>query len=334
MKSFKTIIAIAAAGALIAARASLALGHSTLPLVDPEYREAAQRVLLDITSDEDMKRRGSAKPRALDGNSKVEILSASGMEMRLFRPKGSEGKILPVIYYCHGGGFLLRGAYYSLGYQKLADMYGAAIVLPRYRTSMEAPFPAQLEDAAKGLRHVYLNGASLGLDTSRIALMGDSAGGGLCASLALYNQRHDAIPLRAQILVYPMLDCRTGTKDDRFKARDTGEFLWNRPTNAYAWRKLRGGKAIPKEDFGYFSPSYAVDLAGLPPAFIYVGTLDLFANEDIDYANRLIAAGVPTELHVIPGLYHGFDGGNPTARKTLEFREATRRALDEAFARK
>lgn len=333
MDRLKSAFAAAAAAALLnfaapGARAAL----PTLPLVDPDYRAAASRMSLCITSDKDVEGFQKPQDKARQANPKLEILDAGGMELRIFRPRGSEGRAVPVVYYCHGGSYLLRRAYYSAGYQRLADACGAAVALPRYRTSMEAPFPAQLEDAAKGLRHIYLHGTELSLDPSRIAVMGDSAGGGLAASLALWNRDHDAIPLAAQILVYPMLDFRTGTRDDRFKARHTGEIFWNRPTNAYAWRKLRGGRRITGEELGYFSPSYAADLGGLPPALIYVGALDLFVNEDIEYANRLIASGVPTELHVIPGLYHGFDAANPGARKTADFKEAARRALSKALA--
>ncbi len=333
MNKLKSAFAAAVAAVLFNLAASSAwAGLSTLPLVDPDYRAAAPHLSLNLTSDRDVEGVKNPEDKARKANPKLEILDIGGMEMRIFRPKGSEGKAVPVVYYCHGGGYLLRRAYYAAGYQRLADTYGAAIALPRYRTSMEAPFPAQLDDAAKGLRHIYLHGTELSLDSSRIAVMGDSAGGGLAASLALFNRDHDAIPLAAQILVYPMLDFRTGTGDDRFKARDTGEILWNRPTNAYAWRKLRGGRHLSKEDLGYFSPSYAPDLHGLPPALIYVGTLDLFVNEDIEYANRLIASGVTTELHVIPGLYHGFDAANHKARKTADFIGTVKRALSKAFA--
>lgn len=333
MGKLKSAFAAAAAAALMNLAATSAWADpATLPLVDPDYRAAAPHLSLSITSDKDMQDFQNPEDKARKANPKLEILDIGGMELRIFRPRVSEGKAMPVVYYCHGGGYLLRRAYYAAGYQRLADTYGAAIVLPSYRTSMEAPFPAQLEDAARGLRHIYLHGTELSLDSSRIAVMGDSAGGGLAASLALWNRDHDAIPLAAQILVYPMLDFRTGTKDDRFKARDTGEILWNRPTNAFAWCKLKGGQQLSKEELGYFSPSYAADLHSLPPALIYVGTLDLFVNEDIEYANRLIASGVTTELHVIPGLYHGFDAANHKARKTADFIGTVKRALSKAFA--
>jgi acetyl esterase/lipase len=292
----------------------------TIHQVDPEYQAAIPYLTLNLTSDEDVHAEDKVHLTTEDRAVHPSIFTVDGMELRIYRPQQAVTAKLPIIYYSHGGGYLMRRAYYhSASYQKMADRLQAAIVTPKYRTSMEAPFPAAVEDAYKGLRYIYDKSEQLGLDKNRIIIMGNSAGGGLTAALALYNRDHEAVPLKGQILVYPMLDDRTGSKDDPYKSPNTGEILWNRETNAFAWQKLRGGKTIPSDQVGYFSPVRAQRLDHLPPALIYVGDLDLFVNEDIAYANRLIENGVTTELHVIPGLYHGFDNAAPNAEKTKVF---------------
>jgi acetyl esterase/lipase len=292
----------------------------TIHQVDPAYRAAVPYLSLNLTSEEDVRKEDKARLTAEDRAVRATVVTVDGLELRIYRPQQAVTGKLPIIYYSHGGGYLMRRAYYHFAaYQQMADRMQAAIVTPRYRTSMEAPFPAAVEDAYKGLQYIYKKSGQLGLDKERIIIMGNSAGGGLTAALALYNRDHEAIPLKGQILVYPMLDDRTGSKDDPYQSPNTGEILWNRGTNRFAWQKLRGGKAIPPDQMGYFSPIHAQRLDHLPPALVYAGDLDLFVNEDIAYANKLIENGVTTELHVIPGLYHGFDNAAPNAEKTKAF---------------
>ena len=136
--------------------------------------------------------------------------------------------------------------------------------------------------------------------------MGGSAGGGLAAALALLARDRAKHRLKAQLLIYPMLDSRTGTFEAPIHNVYAGQFVWTRQTNAFGWEQLRGHKDIAPEELGYFAPALAKDLSHLPDAFVAVGALDLLVDESVDYALRLISAGVSVEAHVYPGAPHGF----------------------------
>jgi triacylglycerol lipase len=154
---------------------------------------------------------------------------------------------------------------------------------------------------------MFANAAALGIDPARVAVMGESAGGGLAAALALMARDRGTYPLCGQILTYPMIDHRTGGPDDPYGNPVTGEFVWTREKNQFGWSCLRGGYAADDGRAGWFSPSLATDLAGLAPAWIGTGSLDLFFDENLDYARRLCAAGVPVELKSHAGAFHGFN---------------------------
>ena len=229
---------------------------------------------------------------------------------------------LPILYYSHGGGYILRGALYNTNaYQAMADRFNMIVVTPKYRLTTEAPFPAALTDAYRGLQYTYANGQSWGGDTSRIVTIGDSAGGGLTATLNLYNKDHDKIPVRGEVLVYPMLDSRTGSSQDIYEAPNTGEYVWTRQANNYAWKKMGDYKKVPKAYQPYFSPvqDKPEALQGLPDTYMTVGDLDLFLNEDLTYANKLSQAGINLELNVVPGVYHNYYDMVPNAQKSQEF---------------
>ena len=311
---------------------------ASLDVISPDYRAKAGYVV-NCTTDEEL----AASPLtayqipAVPGNVNRSVLTVPAgkdvpeMELGIYRPRGSESENLPVIYYSHGGGFLFRGAYYNYAkYQKIADALQAAVVTPRYRISPEAPFPAAVLDAYHGLEYVRDNARALHL-SDKIVIMGDSAGGNLTAALALYNRDHGDVEVAGEVLIYPMLDSRTGGKDDPYKAPNTGEVCWPRDTNVYAWQKLAGGKKIKKEEMRYYSPvrAAASELKGLPPTLIYVGDIDLFANEDLVYAEKLIEAGVKVELHMERGVYHAFDLLVPEAEQTQEFWQEIYRTTGE-----
>lgn len=299
----------------------------TIDKVSKEYQQGAYSFMgYTYTSEEDLKKIANLELQEIPEAFKPESILVHKADenidvpLYIYRPKNSKDSKLPVIYYSHGGGFILRVALnnYQI-YQNLADTLNVAVVVPKYRLSTEAPFPAALEDAYTGLLYIKNEGESLNLNTDKIVLMGDSAGGGLSAALALYNRDRENIKISGQVLIYPMLDSRTGSETSLYHSPFTGEITWNAQTNKFAWEKLRGGKEISKEMLPYFSPAQAGDLTNLPPALIYVGELDLFVNEDLAYASRLIEAGISTELHMIRGLYHCFDLANPEAEKTKEF---------------
>ena len=161
-----------------------------------------------------------------------------------------------------------------------------------------------------------------------------SAGGGLAARLALYNRDKGEVPLKGQVLIYPMLDYRTGGEDDIYKNEYSGEFIWTRENNVYGWEKLIAGqeKKLTDEEMIYFSPAVATagQLKGLPETFMIVGSIDLFCDEDMDYARKLMEAGVFTELYVEPGVPHAYEDleGTPQTERFYELRDrATSRML-------
>lgn len=310
----------------------------TLDKVDPQYREAAKKWAVDL---------GDAKVREQFQkiNAQSAISSAQPAEhwiaptkdglpavnLYVYKPKNVLGK-LPVIYFIHGGGYVLGNAKMAGdSLQDLADRQKAAVVSLEYRLAIEAPFPADLDDAYHGLSYVYQNAERHGLDNTRVVLMGESAGGGLAARLALYTRDKGEFTPAGQILIYPMLDYRTGTAESPYHNKGVGEFVWTAHANRIGWSTLRGSKFISPKEMPYFSPSVAGNLKGLPNTFIVVGDLDLFVNEDIDYANRLIQAEVPTELHVIPGVFHAFEMINPTAEQTQNYFNWRTRAITKMF---
>ena len=220
----------------------------------------------------------------------------------------SQRKGRGAILHIHGGGMVV-GTADNAGKSRppLALEHDCVIVSVDYRLCPETPFPGPQEDNYAGLVWLAENAASLGVDPARIVTMGESAGGGLAASLALMARDRGGPKLAGQVLIYPMLDWRTGGPDDQWKNGHTGEFIWTHEKNQFGWQALRGDYSPTDKRKGWFSPALAEDLAGLPPVYMITGALDLFLDEDLDYARRLIDAGVQTELHVYPGAIHAFE---------------------------
>jgi acetyl esterase/lipase len=213
---------------------------------------------------------------------------------------------LPAYLHIHGGGYVLGTADSAdVANRELAATLSCFIVSVDYRLAPETRAPGSVEDCYAALRWLHGTAAELRIDPSRIAIGGESAGGGLAAALALLARDRGEIPICFQNLVYPMLDDRTAAL---VKTNPhTGHHLWTHDSNRFGWTALLGAAPGAVGVSPYAAPARAIDLRGLPPALITVGALDLFLEEDIDYATRLMQAGVPTELHVYPGAYHGFD---------------------------
>jgi triacylglycerol lipase len=212
------------------------------------------------------------------------------------------------VLYIHGGGMVVGSADSSLADKpQLALEHDCVVVSVDYRLAPETPFPGPQEDNYAALLWLVRHADELGVDPGRIVVMGGSAGGGLAASLALMVRDRGGPSLAGQVLIYPMLDWRTGGPDDLYKNRHTGEFIWTRDKNRIGWDALRGGYQPSDERKAWFSPALADDLAELPPTYIATGALDLFLDEDLDYARRLIDCGVRCELHVYPGAIHAFE---------------------------
>ncbi len=259
----------------------------------------------------------------------LSVHSLGPVSVRLFTPVGGDPALAhPALLHLHGGGYVMGSAAGGDAEKAaLAAELACVIASVEYRLAPESPHPGPVEDAYAALRWLHEDAALLGIDRARIAVGGESAGGGLAAALALLARDRGAIGLVFQHLMYPMLDDRTVTAEPH---PFTGELVWTRDDNRFAWTALLGGEPGGPDVSPYAAPARATDLSGLPPAFIAVGTLDLFIDEDIDYARRLIRAGVPTELHVFPGAYHAFDQVT-SARAALVARNRSRSALRGAL---
>ncbi len=226
------------------------------------------------------------------------------LEVYLYDPApGTPGRA--ALLHIHGGGMIMGAAsVMQAGPAAMAKALGIPVASVEYRLAPEHPFPAPQEDCLAALKWL----ADLPeVDPERVGITGESAGGGLAASVALMARDLGAPKLAAQFLTYPMLDHRTGGDRCPYNNATTGEFIWTRASNRFGWGALQGQYQPTDERRGWFSPSLADDLSGLPPTWIGTGSLDLFHDEDLEYARRLVAAGVPVELHSYPGAIHAFN---------------------------
>ena len=233
---------------------------------------------------------------------------APDLAVQIYTPVGAGP--FPCIYHVHGGGYVAGSAdSVEFAHRPLAEQLVCVIVSVDYRLAPETPHPGPVEDCYAGLAWTIANAAALNVDPTRLGVMGESAGGGLAAALALLARDRGEYALAFQCLTYPMIDDRTSVGEDH---PVVGEFIWTPHNNRFGWTALLGHAPGGEGVSPYAAAARADDLAGLPPTFIMTGALDLFLDEDIDYARRLIRAGVATELHVYPGGFHGFDI-HPTA---------------------
>jgi len=245
-----------------------------------------------------------------------------GVTARVHRPAAADARTRrPAILHLHGGGLIIGSAVQGDALcRHLADELGVVAASVDYRMPPEHPYPTPLEDCYRALRWLA---AQPDVDASRIAVIGESAGGGLAASLALLARDRGEIALAGQVIAYPMLDDRT---DESAAAHPRMLRLWNGPSNRLGWSMYLGagaaGPAATPLDAATLElavPARRADLSGLPPTWIGVGTLDLFHDEDLEFARRLTEAGMPVQLHVVPGAYHGFDKAESKAAVSRDF---------------
>ncbi len=247
-------------------------------------------------------------------------------EVKIFVINEQAGASRPAILHMHGGGFVLGTAKGSVAdLQALCRELNCVAVTVDYRLAPEATLAESLEDNYAALGWLHEHADELGVDNRRIAVMGESAGGGHAAMLALTARDRNDYPIAFQCLLYPMLDDRTGSVHYP-PLEYASDLLWNAASNQFGWRSLLGA--------GHYEcvPARSENLAGLPPAFIGVGSLDLLCDESISYAQRLIRAGITTELVVVPGAYHGFDNVPIPGIKPTPVGEAFRQHQLQALA--
>ncbi|ARW11560.1 alpha/beta hydrolase [Acetobacter ascendens] len=291
---------------------------TTLALVDAEQRDMiASFPSFDPEQDDLMEfRRGLVEGTTAllnSGSVKYEerlILgpdSAPDVRVLLFQPPKTK-RTRSAILYIHGGGMIAGTPDMQAGMlNRLALKTNTLIVSVDYRLAPETPFPGGLEDVYAALVWLHECAKELGVDPDRIMIMGDSGGGCLAAATALLARDRGKVKLHAQVLIYPMLDLRTGGPDALSDDPTTGEFVWTRAQNQHAWSAVRGGLTVDDPRFAYLSPAFMHDLSGLPETFMITGALDLFRDEDITFAQRLWKAAVPTELVVYANAVHAFD---------------------------
>ena len=230
---------------------------------------------------------------------------APDVHVRVYRPKGASGP-LPALLWVHGGGLIFGStAEDDPLVRRIVDATGCAAVSVDYRLAPETPFPGPVEDCYAALSWLHTNAAELGVDPNRLAIGGASAGGGIAAGLGLLTRDRGEVPLAFQLLIYPMIDDRTVTSTNTNPL--AGEFIWTRDSNRFGWTSYLGQEPGGPDVSPYAAAARAEKLEGLPSTFLCAGALDLFLEEDMEYARRLVRAGVPTELHVYPGAYHGFN---------------------------
>jgi acetyl esterase/lipase len=256
---------------------------------------------------------------------------AGAPEVRLWvvDPAPSE-KGKPLLLHMHGGGFMMTAPNLMPRLQEIATDCHCVVVSVDYRLAPETRYPGSLEDNYAALKWAHAHAAELGIDRARIAVGGESSGGGHAASLAIHARDRNEVPIVFQLLIYPQLDDRTGSSHPAPPA--IGHFLWPTSVNRLAWSSLLGVPAGSSKVPVAAVPARVASVASLPPAWIGVGSIDLFVEEDMEYARRLVHAGVATEILVVRGAFHGFDLLVPDAEVSQQFSASWKSALRKAFA--
>ncbi|MGF1647381.1 MAG: alpha/beta hydrolase fold domain-containing protein [Kineosporiaceae bacterium] len=301
--------------------------------LDPDHRSVVEaRPPVDVSdvarSRAERAATVAATPVPPDPRVRRSDSDANGVPVRLYRPAPGPAAA-PALLWLHGGGFVMGGLDEDDALcDDLVAGTGCVVVSVGYRLAPEHPCPAPLEDAYTALAWLTAEAPRLGVDGSRVAVGGFSAGGGLAAGLAILARDRGAAPLALQLLMAPMLDDR-----DRARSVPVDRRLWHPEANARAWQAYlgdaAGGPGVPVTAAP--GRASAADLAGLPPAYLAVGDLDLFLDECLDHTASLTAAGVPVELHVYPGAVHGSTGWLPRAELSRRWRADRDAALRRAF---
>jgi len=227
--------------------------------------------------------------------------SPGGIPFRTYRPIGAQDGPLPLVLYIHGGGWVLGnvGTHDTLC-RHFANAGGVMVASVGYRLSPEHSFPGPLEDCQDVLQHLVVEATRFGIDADRVGVAGDSAGGNLSAALTIKNRDEQGPPIKAQLLVYPVIDAQCGTPSYGAYATDHG---LTKDEMLYFWQCYLG--EIDGEH-PLASPNQTAELGGLPPARVITAEYDILRDEGEAYAEQLKAAGVSVELERYDGVIHGF----------------------------
>ena len=248
--------------------------------------------------------------------------------MRLYRP-GAANEPIPAMLWIHGGGFVMGDSEIDEDNNiAIVRQTGIAVASVNYRLAPRHPFPAPLEDCYAALRWLHAEAKTLGVLPERIAVGGSSAGAGLAAGVALMAHDRKEVSITFQLLIYPMLDDRTALRTD---IDLSGVRLWDNKCNRFGWSSYLQKQPGSADVHPYAAPARRDNLTGLPSAWIGVGTCDLFHDENLTFAKRLAESGVPCELRIIEGAYHGFDLFSPKAEVVRQFRKSYVSALRGAL---
>ena len=271
-----------------------------------------------------------AKPARPEGLGVTDHRPSDDVMVRVYRPAGVAASA-PALYWIHGGGLVMGTVEMDDDYcAGLAHRLKIVVASVEYRLAPDFPYPTPLEDCYTGLRWLHEHAASLGVDPARIGIGGASGGGALCAGLGLLARDRNEVPVCYQFLVFPMIDDRNETPMSHAVLDSR---LWNRTANLIGWNSYLEGRAGAPDIPFYAAASRATveELVGLPPTYINVGDLDLFVDEDVEYARRLRLAGVPVELHVYPGAFHGSNNSVSRSELSRRWKADERSALHRAF---
>jgi acetyl esterase/lipase len=287
-------------GAILPAVAAATAGAPLPPLAvgDVKSRRDAFAAWLAPTASANFPKKSSITTKdyyaqSLDGH---EVL------LRWYSKRGTNPG--SAVLYLHPGGLILGDISVFDGVvQSYVAKSGVSYLSVEYRLAPEHPYPKPLEDAYAGLVWLHEHATELGVNRTRIAVHGESAGGGLAAALAIYTLEKQGPAIAKQILIYPMLDDRVIKSDPHI----TPYVTWSGNDNETGWNAYIGSKRGSADLPATASPARLKDPAGLPPLYIDVGELDLFRDEAIAYADKFRKAGVSAELHIYPGVPHGFD---------------------------
>lgn len=323
--------ALLGACALLLAGGGAAAQDAALQSVNPELRPIARAILRAQQSGTPFV---PPKPGPLpDGVIERQVAGAPGappVPVFVINAPAEAAPARPAVLFIHGGGFVAGDARDNLrALKSLAERQDCVIVSVQYRLAPDTPFPGPVDDLYAALEWLHAQSAALGVDPARIAIVGESAGGGLAAMLSLRARDRGGPAIAFEALIYPMLDDRTGSSVA--VPPHIGTLIWTPAQNRKGWTAFLGHPPGGRTAAKGAVPARAVDLSRLPPSFIAVGSIDLFADEDIDFARRLVRADVPTELLVVPGAFHGFQLAAPRAAVSRQFSEAFEAALGRAL---